>query len=78
MRLCNWLFSVIFTAVVAMNSSSALAQLAEKVWRLGVLTPALTGAPFETFRTVMLPELAKDGFVEERNLVLEVRGGHVE
>jgi len=74
----HWLSSVICAAVLAVWSSSALAQSAEKVWRLGVLTPALTGAPFETFRTVMLPELAKDGFVEGRNLMLEIRGGNVE
>src|ERR1051326_638600 len=74
----HWLSSVICAAVLAVWSSSALAQSAEKVWRLGVVTPALTGAPFETFRTVMLPELAKDGFVEGRNLMLEIRGGNVE
>jgi putative tryptophan/tyrosine transport system substrate-binding protein len=77
MRGGHWLFSVIFT-VAAVSSSSALAQSAEKVWRLGVLTPALTGAPFDSLRTVMLPELAKDGFVEGHNLVLEIRGGNVE
>jgi ABC-type uncharacterized transport system substrate-binding protein len=60
------------------NNSPALAQSAEKVWRLGVLTPALSGEPFDTFRTVVLPELAKDGFVEGRNLVLEVRGANIE
>ena len=78
MRVRHWLFAAMWTALLAINGSSALAQSAEKVWRLGVLTPALTGAPFDTFRTVMLPELAKDGFVEGRNLVLEVRGGNVE
>jgi putative tryptophan/tyrosine transport system substrate-binding protein len=74
----DWLFSAVLAVLAAVTASSALAQSAEKVWRLGVLTPALTGAPFETFRTVMLPELAKDGFVEGRNLALEVRGGNVE
>jgi putative ABC transport system substrate-binding protein len=74
----HWLFAAMWAALSAMNSSSALAQAAEKVWRLGVLTPALTGPPVDTFRTVMLPELAKDGFVEGRNLVLEIRGGNVE
>ena len=78
MRGRHWLFAGMWAAFSALNSSFALAQSPEKVWRLGVLTPALSGAPFDTFRTVMLPELAKEGFVEGRNLVLEVRGGNVE
>jgi putative ABC transport system substrate-binding protein len=78
MRRRDLLLPLMFAALAAANSSSALAQTADKIWRLGVLTPALTGPPFDTFQSVMLPELAKHGFVEGRNLAVEVRGGNVE
>ena len=45
----------------------------ERVWRLGVLT---TGDwPTSTLRTVMVPELARRGFAEGRNLVVLPRWG---
>lgn len=53
----------------------ALAQSSGKVWRLGVLTTSATGPPFETLRSVTFPELAKQGFVEGRNLAVEARAG---
>jgi putative ABC transport system substrate-binding protein len=64
--------SVAFTAI-----APALAQNSGKVWRLGVLTlPTSTSSPvFQTFRSVVFPELAKQGYVEGGNLVVEVRVG---
>jgi putative tryptophan/tyrosine transport system substrate-binding protein len=50
------------------------AEAAERMWRLGVLTPVDDGV----VRTVMLPYLATRGFVEGRNLVLDVRIGTAE
>jgi hypothetical protein len=51
-------------------------QTAEKVYRLGALTPS---ADFvERMHANTLPKLAREGFVEGRNLVLEVRIGTAE
>ena len=60
----SFLISVAFTAV-----APALAQNSGKIWRLGVLTlPTSTSSPvFENFRSVVFPELAKQGYVEGRN-----------
>jgi putative ABC transport system substrate-binding protein len=63
-------------AAVALGSTGpALAQSSGKVWRLGVLTTIATGPPFDTFRSVMFPELARHGFVEGGNLAVEARIG---
>ena len=47
------------------------AQPAEKVHRLGALLPAAQVA--RSFREATIPELAKLGFVEGRNLVIDAR-----
>jgi putative tryptophan/tyrosine transport system substrate-binding protein len=52
------------------------AQQRERVWRLGVLTPGVT--VLEALRAIILPELAKQGFVQGRNLVVDVKLGAVE
>jgi putative ABC transport system substrate-binding protein len=54
-----------------------LAQNSDKVWRLGVLTlPTSPSSPvFETFPSIVFPELAKQGYVEGRNLVIEIQVG---
>jgi putative ABC transport system substrate-binding protein len=50
----------------------------ERVWRLGVLTPFDWPAD-TTMHSVMMPELARRGFVEGRNLVVLPRwGGNVD
>jgi putative tryptophan/tyrosine transport system substrate-binding protein len=60
-----------FLASAALAAAApALAQTSDKVWRLGVLSPG----SLEYFRETILPELAKQGFVEGRNLVVEMRG----
>jgi putative ABC transport system substrate-binding protein len=48
----------------------ALAQTPERVWRLSVLTPNRFGE--STIRQLTLPELARLGFEEGRNLAYEV------
>lgn len=49
----------------------------ERIWRLGVLTPFDWPAD-ATMHSVMIPELARRGFVEGRNLVVLPRwGGNV-
>ena len=53
-------------------SESAAAE--ERVWRLGVLTPFDWPAD-TTMHSVMMPELARRGFVEGRNLVVLPRWG---
>jgi hypothetical protein len=55
------IFLVIATALG--TAVPALAQGSGKVWRLGVLTlPTSTSSPvFDTFRSVVFPELAKQG-----------------
>ena len=50
----------------------------ERIWRLGVLTPFDWPAD-TTMHSVMIPELARRGFVEGRNLVVLPRwGGNVD
>ena len=66
-------FSLMLALVLLFAPSMALAQ---KTWRLGILTPALT--PLEAIRTLTLPELAKEGFVEGQNLAVELRLGSTE
>jgi putative ABC transport system substrate-binding protein len=61
----------------AITTTPAVAQGLGKIWRLGVLTlPTSTDSPvFQTFPSVVFPELAKRGYVEGANLVVEVRMG---
>jgi ABC transporter substrate binding protein len=49
------------------------AQQASKIYRLGVLSPST--ASVDSIRAVTVPELAKAGFVEGQNLVLDARVG---
>jgi putative ABC transport system substrate-binding protein len=57
-------------AFVSLLSTPALAQTPERVWRVGLLTPNQFGAL--NFRRLNLPELARLGFVEGRNLSVQV------
>ncbi|WP_084802948.1 ABC transporter substrate-binding protein [Bradyrhizobium sp. NAS80.1] len=54
--------------------SPRYAEAAQRVWRLGLLTLAGTAGE-NAFGSIMLPYLATRGFVEGRNLVLDVRVG---
>ena len=61
---------VFFLAVLLGFAVAALhAQTSSKIWRLGVLSPV----DFELIRGLVLPELARNGFVEGRNLAIEFR-----
>jgi putative ABC transport system substrate-binding protein len=61
-------------AAALLGSRSPLgAQQANKIYRLGLLSPA--SAAIDSIRAVTVPELAKAGFVEGQNLVLDVRIG---
>jgi putative ABC transport system substrate-binding protein len=55
---------------VPLLPSPLLAQTPKKVWRVGLLTPNQFGA--RTFRQFNLPELARLGFEEGRNLSVQV------
>ena len=60
-------------ALLFATSSAVLAQAVEKVWRLGVLSPIV-----DPHLGTTLSELAARGFVEGRNLVVDVRIGTAE
>jgi ABC-type uncharacterized transport system substrate-binding protein len=55
---------------------AARAQSTEKVFRLGALSPAV--AQLDSIRSIVLPELAKAGIAEGRNLILDARAGSME
>ena len=57
------------------DSGSADGQTADRVYRLGALM--LSAGSVERVRAYLLPVLARQGFAEGRNLVLEVRIGTV-
>jgi putative ABC transport system substrate-binding protein len=62
---------LLLTAVaVPWLSAPVMAQAPERVWRVGVLTPSQSGE--STIRQFTLPELAKLGFQEGRNLAYQV------
>jgi hypothetical protein len=55
---------------------AAWAQTTEKIYRLGALSPAT--AQLDSIRSIVLPELAKAGIAEGRNLILDARAGSME
>ena len=62
---------LLLTAVaIPWLSAPVMAQAPERVWRVGVLTPSQSGE--STIRQFTLPELAKLGFQEGRNLAYQV------
>ena len=67
-----WLMAALVTLAI---TDPAGGQTTERVYRLGALMQS-AGA-VERLRALMLPALARQGFVEGRNLVLEVRTGTV-
>ena len=52
------------------------AQTTQKIYRLGALSPAT--AQLDSVRSIVLPELAKAGIAEGRNLILDARAGSME
>jgi putative tryptophan/tyrosine transport system substrate-binding protein len=65
--------AVLLFAMLALLSTTCV-EAAERIWRVGVLTPVDDGI----VRTVMVPYLATRGFVEGRNLVVDFRIGTAE
>src|SRR5215475_10060751 len=65
---------VVFICVTLAVLSPRYAEAVERMWRVGVLTPVDDGI----VRSVMLPYLATRGFVEGRNLVVDLRIGTAE
>src|SRR5918998_677219 len=62
---------LLLTAVaVPWLTAPVMAQAPERVWQVGVLTPSQSGE--RTIRQFTLPELAKLGFEEGRNLAYQV------
>jgi len=66
--LIQWLMLTLATLAVP-----AASQTTDRVYRLGALTQS--AGSVERMRAYMFPALAREGFVEGRNLVLEVRTG---
>jgi putative ABC transport system substrate-binding protein len=62
---------VLLVCAMLLAISPKYADAAERIWRMGVLTLADENA----VRAVILPYLAARGFVEGRNLVVDVRVG---
>ena len=62
---------VLLALAVATTAACAYAQEPGRVYRLGILFRNETG--FDLVRAVTLPELARQGFVEGRNLTLDLR-----
>ena len=67
-----WLILAVVTLAIP---GPADGQTADRVYRLGALM--LSAGSVERVRAYLLPVLARQGFVEGRNLVLEVRIGTV-
>lgn len=61
-------------AALSFASTTAPVEAADKVWRLGVLSPI----DYPLIQSAILPELAGRGFVEGRNLVADIRVGTAE
>jgi putative tryptophan/tyrosine transport system substrate-binding protein len=60
--------------VLCLTSLTETASAEDRIWRLGVLTP-FDWAADTTMHSVMLPELARRGFVDGRNLIVLPRWG---
>ena len=60
-------------ASLILAGAAVFAQAEERVYCLGLLSPSASS--FERMRTTTLPELARLGFVEGRNLAIETRFG---
>jgi hypothetical protein len=66
-------WAVLICAALAVLSPT-YGEAADRIWRLGVLTLA----DDEIVRSVVLPDLARHGFVEGHNLLVDFRVGTAE
>jgi putative ABC transport system substrate-binding protein len=73
---CRGVFLLALLLAQLWDIPGSVAQAPEKVYRLGVLS--LSPGALQRLRTVMFPELAKLGFTEGRNFVVEARFGPME
>jgi putative tryptophan/tyrosine transport system substrate-binding protein len=73
MRRPDFIARTVATALLTALSPT-YAEAGERIWRMGVLTPVDDGI----VRSVMLPYFATRGFVEGRNLVVDLRIGTAE
>jgi putative ABC transport system substrate-binding protein len=62
-----------FVGSVGLTALAGPGSTEERVWRLGVLTPLDWRA--NSTNSILIPELARRGFVEGRNLIVLRRGG---
>src|SRR5262249_52706695 len=67
----RWL--LLLAAIGCFATPSGAQTSGERVYRLGILAPSLSGP--EELRSIILPELARLGFSEGRNLVVVSRRG---
>jgi putative tryptophan/tyrosine transport system substrate-binding protein len=70
------LFALGAITVLVSAIPAAFAQSPERVYRLGMLSPS--SGTIERLRAGVVPELARLGFIEGRNLVFEARFGTTE
>jgi putative ABC transport system substrate-binding protein len=70
------LFFLGLLALTIFTGQGAVARDAAEMHRLGILSPA--AGPVQVIRNIALPELAKLGFTEGKNLVVEARVGSTE
>lgn len=72
--LIRFLGVFICLALVPLQMSRSSAQTSDKVYRLGIIAPS--AAPVQEIQAVVLPELARMGFVEGKNLTVTVHVGN--
>jgi putative ABC transport system substrate-binding protein len=66
-------FVLVLLWFIAFVSAASAQPMPERTYRVGFIS--LSAASFERFHRLAVPELAKRGFVEGRNLILETRSG---
>src|SRR5437773_12387518 len=62
-------------AAVSLGACEKKTERTERTWRVGLLLAGLSEAAVATHRRVIVEHLERHGFVEGRNLRLEVRRG---
>jgi hypothetical protein len=66
-------FALVLLWSIAFGSAASAQPTPERTYRVGVIS--ISAGSIELFRRFAVPELAKRGFVEGRNLTLETRFG---
>ncbi len=76
MKLRSVLLPATFFLALMAVGQWGLAQAADKVYRVGVLSPS--AGVVEKMRATLFPELARLGFAEGKNLTIEATSGQTE